>query len=143
MHQRTKQFVPQRSGITLFEVVLALAIFLGAMAVISQVLENGSRAATKAQLSSNAVIRCERRMNEVLAGVLPLSSEQNAPFEDDSSWQWTLNVADSGIPYLLETEMIVEHLDSNGMTNTTFRLTRLMRDPQIYEDAAIIPEEEL
>ncbi len=143
MRQRTKQFVIKKRGITLFEVVLALAIFLGAVAVIGQVLQNGSRAATQAQLSSDAVIRCERRMNEVLAGVLPLSSEQKAPFEDDPNWQWSLNVVDSGIPYLLETEMVVEHLDSGGRINNTFRLTRLMRDPQIYEDAAIIPEEEL
>jgi len=141
--QRTKQFDFHRRGITLFEVVLALSIFMGAMAVIGQVLQNGSRAATQAQLSSDAAIRCERRMNEVLAGVLPLSSVQNAPFEDDPSWQWTLNVADAGIPYLLETEMVVDHLDSSGNINNTFRLIRLMRDPQIYEDAAIIPEEEL
>ncbi len=132
-----------RKGITLFEVVLALAIFLGATAVIGQVLQNGSRAATRAQLTGDAALRCERRMNEILSGVLPLSSENRAPFEDSGAWVWTVNVLDSEVIGLLKVEVIVEHLSSRGDVNNSFQLTRLIRDPQIYEEAAIIPDGEL
>ncbi|QDT32849.1 hypothetical protein [Thalassoglobus polymorphus] len=132
-----------RKGITLFEVVLALAIFLGATAVIGQVLQNGSRAATRAQLTGDAAVRCERKMNEVLSGVLPLSAENRAPFEDSAAWVWTVNVLDSEVIGLLKVEVIVEHLSSRGDVNNSFQLTRLVRDPQIYEEAAIIPDEEL
>lgn len=132
-----------RQGITLFEVVLALAIFLGATAVIGQVLQNGSRAATKAQMTADAAIRCERRMNEILSGVLPLTSVQKAPFEDDASWQWSINVLDTNVISLLEAEVVVQHVNSRGIADLTFSMNRYLKDPQIYEDAAIIPDEEL
>lgn len=130
-------------GITLFEVVLALAIFLGASAVIGQVLQNGSRAAARAQLSAEAAIRCERRMNEIAAGVLPLSTVSDAPFEDSGEWVWSVTVLDTGIPYLMETAVAVAHLDSRGQKNSEFILRRLIRDPMIYEDVALLSEEEL
>lgn len=150
MHRRIRQFETRRlslrcdrRGITLFEVVLALAIFLGATAVIGQVLQNGSRAATKAQLTSEAILRCERRLNEVLAGVLPLSSVQKTPFEDDPAWQWSVNLAETEIPYLVDVEVVVAHLSSRGLENVSVRLNRLLRDPQIYADAATLDEEQL
>lgn len=143
MHRPSRQHVPALHGITLFEVVLALAIFLGATAVIGQVLQNGSRAAAKAQLTAEASIRCERRMNEILSGVLPLAAVQSAPFEDDPAWLWTVNLLDTSVLSLLEVQVTVEHQDSQGFSNMSVGLNRLLKDPQIYEDAAIVPEEEL
>lgn len=143
MRHRTEQFEFRRQGITLFEVVLALAIFLGATAVIGQILQNGGRAATRAQQTSEAAMRCERRMNELLAGVLPLTAAQKVPFEDNSNWIWSVNIVDTSVIALLEAEVVVEYVNNRGMTETTFRLNRLLRDPQIYEDALLIPEEEL
>ncbi|TWT49886.1 hypothetical protein KOR42_38380 [Thalassoglobus neptunius] len=132
-----------RSGISLFEVVLALAIFLGATAVITQILKNGSTAAIRSQLVSEAVLRCERRLNEVSSGVLPAQSVQGASFDDDPNWSWTLNVTETGIPYLLELEMIVEQTNSQGEIAASYRLNRLLRDPLVFEEAALASEEEL
>ncbi|MEW4487722.1 hypothetical protein AB1L42_06545 [Thalassoglobus sp. JC818] len=132
-----------RSGISLFEVVLALAIFLGATAVITQILKNGSTAAIRSQLVSEAVLRCERRLNEVASGVLPAQSVQGSPFDDDPDWSWTLNVTETGIPYLLELEMIVEQTNSQGDIAASYRLNRLLRDPLVFEEAALASEEEL
>ena len=159
MQQQNKQSVPlpcatmgersstnmntSRQGITLFEVVLALAIFLGATAVIGQILQNGSRAATRAQLTAEATIRCERRMNELLSGVLPLTTVQKAPFEDNASWVWSVNLLDTNVVSLLEAEVVVEFVRSNGTVGESVTLKRYLKDPQIYEDAAILPEEEL
>lgn len=137
-----------RSGITLLEVVLALAIFIAAFAVISQILNNGSRTATKAQLTSEAVFRCEKQMNSLLSGVVPLQSASQVPFDDISSagtglsgnnqWRWTANVLESGITNLLQVEVIVEHIrEVDGQPNASFMLTRLIRDPQMYFDAAL------
>lgn len=130
------------AGITLFEVVLALAIFIGAFTAIGQVLRTGSRAAIRAQLSSEAVLRCERKMNEVLSGVTALEAVQRTPFEDNPNWIWTLNLLDSGTPNLLQLELIVERAGTGGQSATSYRLTRLMRDPQIYVDAAAAQTEE-
>ena len=133
-----------RTGITLFEVVLALAIFVAAFAAISQILESGSRAAVLSQLTSEAATRCERIQNEVVAGTAPLESASRVPFEDDSQWVWSANVVDTGIPYLLQVEIIVEYLRLvDGQPAARSELSRLMRDPQMYYDAALAAEEEL
>ncbi|MCA8995946.1 MAG: hypothetical protein KDA80_03150 [Planctomycetaceae bacterium] len=132
-----------RTAITLFEVVLALAIFLGAFAAIGQVLRTGTRSATRAQLTSNAVLRCERVMNDILAGVLPMQSASNVPFEDDDQWVYSINVLDSGTANLLIVETVVERQGTRGDSSVAYRLTRMMRDPQMYLDAAAGTSEEL
>lgn len=125
-----------RSGISLFEVVLALAIFIGAMAAMAQILRTGSRAAIRAQLTSEAVILSELRMNELVSGVLPLESVSRAPFDGKPNWFWTVNISDSNVPSLLKLEVIVEHQGDRGASTVTYQLARLMRDPQVYVDAA-------
>jgi len=125
-----------RRGISLFEVVLALAIFIGALTAIAQVLRTGSRAAIRAQLQSEAVLLSERRMNEVISGVLPLESVDHAPFDERANWSWSLNLADSGVVNLLKLELTVEHAGDNGANKISYHLTRLLRDPQVYVDAA-------
>ena len=135
--RKRKDPSPGRRGITLFEVVLALAIFVGAFAAISQILRTGSRSAIRAQLTSEAVLRCERRMNEVLAGVLPLQTAQRVPFEDNSAWLWSVNVMDAGTPNLLQVETLVERIGTGSDSSASFRMIRLIRDPQIYYDAAL------
>ncbi len=75
-------------------------------------------------------------MNEVLSGIIPLQGAQRTPFEDDPDWLWTLNVVDSGTPNLLLLELTVEHSGTGGDLAASFQLTRMVRDPQIYTDAA-------
>src|SRR5690606_17451270 len=75
-----------RRGISLFEVVLAFSIFLGALTAITQVLRTGSRAAIRAQLESEAVLICEQRLNEVVAGVVPLQGVNRVPLDGKSNW---------------------------------------------------------
>ena len=57
-----------RTGLTLLEIVLAIAIFFGSMAALSQLAWNGTRASVQARLKSQATIRCDAKLNEVLTG---------------------------------------------------------------------------
>lgn len=125
-----------RQGISLFEVVLALAIFVGALAAISQILRAGSRAAIRAQLQSHAALLGERQMNEILSGVTPLETVSQAAFPGLTGWSWSLNVTGTDIPGLLRLELTVEHSSQNPDALARCVFTRLMRDPQIYVDAA-------
>jgi len=136
MKRQRHQCSGTRHGISLFEVVLALAIFIGALTAISQILRTGSRAAIRAQLQSEAVLLCERRMNEVLSGVQPLEAVQHAAFEQGQNWFWSLNITDGGVVNLLQLEVIVEHTGENDNSKVSYHLTRLLRDPQVYVDAA-------
>ncbi len=139
-HQRTcgarTAAVRRRSGITLLEVVIALAIFLGAVAVISEIVSTGSRAAIRAQLQSEAVLRAETRLHEVVAGVYPLEIVQGVAFEDDPKWQWSLLILDGPHPDVLHLEVTAAHVRSSGTVDAEFTLARLMRDPLLFIDAA-------
>ena len=51
------------SGMTLLEVLVSLSIFMGSFAAISQLFNLGSRAAIRAALETQAVIRCESNLH--------------------------------------------------------------------------------
>ncbi len=125
-----------RKGITLFEVLLALGIFLGAIAAIGQVINVGTLAATEGQLQSEAVLRCKTKLAEVIAGVEPMTAVQDQPFEDDARWLWSLSIIDGPHPDLLQLELMVTHQRVNRTENAGFSLARLVRDPQLFIDAA-------
>ncbi len=64
---RAKGF-SQHRGLTLFEVVIAMAIFAGAITALSQALSTATRAALQARLQSQAVLLCQTKMAEVVGG---------------------------------------------------------------------------
>ena len=53
-----------KRGFTLFEVLLALAIFAVSLAAIGQMMSNGLRGAVQARLQSQAVLRCQAKLAE-------------------------------------------------------------------------------
>ncbi|MCA9024402.1 MAG: hypothetical protein KDA86_04240 [Planctomycetaceae bacterium] len=125
-----------RRGITLFEVLLALGIFLGAIAAIGQVINVGTLAATEGQLRSEAILRCEAKLAEVIAGVEPMVAVQEQPFVDDGRWLWSLSIIDGPHPDLLQLDVSVTHQQLSRTENAGFTLTRLVRNPQLFIDAA-------
>jgi len=121
-----------RRGLTLLEVVISLAIFMGALAAISQIASQGMRVATEVQWESEAVLRAESQMNSVVVGVLPMQSASGT-FEDNSQWQWNLITAtDTLHPDLIRLEMQVSHLNSAGKPTMTFALVRSVRNPDVF-----------
>lgn len=121
-----------RAGMTLLEVLLALAIFLGAISVIGQLVTTGSRAAVDAQFKSEAAQRCESLMNEVVSGVLPLQSVSTSPFEDDPRWTWSINVAPGSHVDLLHVDVTVTRTAQSGDLAYEFSLVRWMRNPELF-----------
>jgi len=126
----------RRTGMTLLEVFIALAIFIGALAVITQIVSTGSRAAVQAQLQTDAVLRAETVMAEAVAGVIALQSASGQAFSDDPDWTWSLTVAEGSHIDTLQLTVVVNHANSTGRINAQATLTRLLRDPQVFLDAA-------
>lgn len=117
------------AGLTLFEVLLSLAIFVMAMAAVGQLVSNGMRGAVRARLETQAVLRCESKLAEVLAGIEPLQPMNGASFPDDPSWVWSLAIQTGPTEDLLDVEILVEHPGSTGAGQVSFGLRRLVRDP--------------
>ena len=140
--QNSDTSIPVRRGITLFEVLLALGIFLGALAAIGQIVDVGTVASNKGRLQSEAVLSCETKLAEVISGIEPLAGVQGQSFADEADWTWSLTIADGPHPDLLHLSVEVSHARPNGTSNADFTLTRLVRDPQLFIDAAASQEVE-
>ncbi len=125
-----------RRGLTLLEIILALTIFFGAMAALSQLAWSGSRAAIQARLKTQAIVRCEAKLAEVLAGIEALGPKFNVAFPDDAKWTYSVSIGDSPFPDLLQVQVTVGHTGNNSLANVQFSLNRWMRDPSIFLDAA-------
>lgn len=134
----TRKLLQRRSGLSLLEVVLALVIFLVAMVGINQLTSVGSRSALTAKWNTEAAIRAETKMNELVAGVVELESVEDELFSDadsDARWKWSLQVEPAEIEGLLDLTVTVTHLSGLGDVDLTYSLRRFMRDPQAILDA--------
>lgn len=119
---------PNRSGLTLFEVVIALAIFMGALAAIGQLISTGTHGAVYAKLESQAVIRCETTLGEVLAGYIGLRSTSGT-FPDNPAWTWSVSVAPAQHEGLYIVEVTASHAGQSSMSKVSYTLRRFVRDP--------------
>ena len=131
-----------RGGLTLLEIILALTIFFGAMTVLSQLAWNGSRAAVQARLKTQAIIRCEAKLAEVVARVEALAPKTRVPFADNSQWTYSINVSESQYPDLMQVHVTVFHAGNSSLSNVEFSLTRWMRDPSLFLEAAELQKTE-
>jgi len=133
-----------RSGFTLLEVLVSLAIFVAAFASLSQLFTLGSRAAVQAALETQATVRAEAKMAEVLAGVESMEASEAMPFEDDPNWSWALAVNEGPHTDLFELTVTVAFQSGVGQAEMTYSLVRFRRDPQLaldIEEAAAAAED--
>lgn len=129
----------KRSGLTLLEVLVSVAIFLGALTAIMQLLNTGQESEVAARLESEAVLRCDGKLAEIVAGVEEPVSSADGIFPDDETgnWKWAADVATGNATGLLMVTVTVEHLPDGKNPNAAFTLTRYLRDPQMFIDAAL------
>ncbi len=123
----------------MLEVVLALGIFVGGIAALSQLQTTGMNAAISSRMKTHAVLRCESKLNEVAAGVEPLQPANGVPFEDDNEWTWSLTSAPGPHADLLQVTVTVNHSSQNNLSSASYSMSRLMRDPVIFQ---LVPETE-
>ena len=121
-------------GFTLFEIVLALGIFLSSMAALSQLPSNGMRAAVLAQRQTEAMVRCESKLSEVMAGVEAQRATTNVAFPDDPKWVWRMNVRESQFPGVLLLEVRVSHWEQRSVAATTAMLQCFARDRSAHDE---------
>lgn len=84
-----------RSGISLMEVVLALAILGIASAYLSQAMQIAAQNAIRAQRLTQAELVAESVMNQVIAGVIPAQPANWSPYTSSSTssnWNYSLSI---------------------------------------------------
>jgi type II secretory pathway pseudopilin PulG len=97
------------AGFSLLEVVLAMALFFGSSAVLSQLLLIGARAARWGEQMTEATLRCESKMSDLVSGAARLEARDGVPFPDDEDWQYSVDVTPTPIPSLVRVTLTVVH----------------------------------
>lgn len=69
----------KRSGFSLIEVIIATAILLGSVFVLSELAGLGRRQSQRAELQTRAQEVCEQTLNEILFGERPLVDIEDEP----------------------------------------------------------------
>jgi type II secretion system protein I len=118
----------RRRGLSLIEVLVALAIFLFALVVIGRLITLGTERAQDVQQQGQAVQLCQAKLAEVAAGAVPLTSQGGTPFEGDPDWQWSLQCEQDSVPGLWRVQVRVSRQRADG-TRVESSLTQLLLDP--------------
>ena len=125
------------AGFSLLEVVLALAILTGAIAVLGEVVRTGVRNAQIARDQTQAQLLCESKLAEITAGIIPAESVQGAMFEtnpvDDGEIPWLYSIELGAIDQegLVAVRVTVAQDLRPELRPVEFSLTRWMVDPGV------------
>lgn len=134
--RRVATGITTRRAFSLLEVLLAMGIFLISFVALSQLSTNGMNAAVGARLKTKAILRCESKLAELVAAIEPLEDAADQPFQDDDLWTWTVQIAPGPHADLQQVTVIVNYEGANELAGTSFSMSRLIRDPVVFELAA-------
>ena len=133
---------------TLLEIMLSLAIFGGAVAVIGEVSRLGLRSAADARDTTQAMLLADSIMAELRIGIRPLEPVFDSPVTGDefvdsnatdpdlygaANWVYSIDVAtldDNGLTVVAVT---VTKQQSATPVPTSVRLVRWMVDPEVEQ----------
>ena len=133
-----------RSGLTLLEVMIALAILGTSLAAIGELIRIGADAADRATELTTAQFLCDTKLAEIKSGVLPADSIGPIPFEifeTEEPWEYMVLVDSVDDQGLLLVEVTVSQLREDGRPPAMVTLTTWMIDPYMDSEADALESE--
>lgn len=131
---------PTNRGFSLLEIILALAIFGVAMAMLGNIVSNGATAAIEARDLARAQILCESKMAEVLLLDGGPQSINEIPLDCSDTlrqWQHSVSAAPAQVSGMLSVSVMVESIATDpSVIPVRFVLTRWIVDPALELQAA-------
>ncbi len=121
-----------RRGLSLLEVMLALAILGLSLATVGELMRIGARNAEMARDLTTAQILCETKIAELVTGMLPAVATPAAPIADVGSgndWLYSIEIEQVGQDGLLSMRVIVQQNPEIVSRSASFALVRWMIDP--------------
>lgn len=120
-----------RRGLSLLEVVLALAILGVSLAVIGELIRLGTRAGEAARDDLEAQLICESIVNEIAAGATMPETLVDAPVDQLGEWLCSVEsqaVDDAG---LMAVRVTVRRANASPSSVPPYTLTRWIIDPSV------------
>lgn len=127
----------KRNAFSMLEILLALAILGGALAVLSQIVGTGVDSASSARDLALARLICQSKLAEtMLSGVTPVPIPSSPVESPDSSsttpFFYAVDVAPASLDGMLAIRVSVEGQDPDGgPALASFSLTRWIIDPAL------------
>ncbi len=118
----------RRPGLSLLEVLVAMAIFLFSVIAIAHVIGQAGDRAIDVQRQSQAIQICQAKMAEVIAGAIPLSSQSDVPLDEDPDWHWSLDAQQGSVTGLWNVSIKASYQGPNKIETS---LSQLMLDPSL------------
>ncbi len=162
---RVKSKRGSRCGLTLLEILIAIVIFGGVIAILGEVGRNALRSAAFARDTTQAELICESLMGMLLAGTIPLDVQTETPLESifpdypdtnavsanlrgETFWYYSIDIRSTEEDGLLEVVVTVRQNRPNEQRPVVCRLLRWMVDPDYLAEmeaemeAILNPEED-
>ena len=86
------QASPPRPGFSLLEVLMAVGLLLASLAILSQLTTIGRQHLDKATSKSIATRLCQNKLARLVAGVDSIRTGDEAPLEEDPTWEYRVDV---------------------------------------------------
>jgi len=122
---------PARTGFSLLEVLVSIAILGGAMVMIGQLFNLGARSARQARLRNEANILADTKMAELAAHVIPTMSTANQTIDENPDWSYSVDIQPAEQPGLLVATVVVEQ-NNTLASPIAISIVRFIPDPD-YE----------
>jgi general secretion pathway protein I len=126
----------RRPGVSLLEVLIALAIFLLCFAAIGQLVDVAADHALSTRFQNTGTRLAVSKMHEVEIGAIPVSTGGSGDFsaDGDDGWQWTVTSSATDIANVYSVTVSVSR-DYRGRPFEII-LTQTVFDPLIMGTAA-------
>ncbi len=133
----------RRLAFSLLEVILAIAILGGAMAVLGELVRVGTRSAQAARVLSSAQLVCDSLMAEIAAGISPAEPSDGILDNYDPQYQWQYQVEVESVDEqgLLAIRITVQEAVDPSSRPAQFSLTRWMIDPEVEAEQQALADE--
>ncbi len=125
----------ERSAFTLLEVILALAIMAGAVAILGELTRTGLINSQRARELTRGELVCESVMTQIATGALSASSTSDVAFDDDPRWLYSIDVQSASQPGLIAVTVTAVRDAPPEQQPVKFQLVRWMIDPGIEQAA--------
>src|SRR5262245_64886016 len=80
----------RRPGLSLLEVIVALAVFLFSLVSLGHLLNASGNIAITGYYKSEAANLAQSRLADIAAGAVPLESVSDSPADEDPDYTWSM-----------------------------------------------------
>jgi hypothetical protein len=120
--------VPSRRGFSLMEVLLATSILLASSIALIELATIGRKQANSAYDLNQAQLLCQAKLDEIVAGVVPLKGVESQELDDDPEWRYSVELRPLPMHELVAVVVTVFQAPETTRRPVQFSLVRWLMD---------------